>query len=80
MEGHPEGSESVRAAGDHVPAREGGGRDHGHLIQEGAHRRQGSGLHRLINYIEEKKVCVSEKLLQDIFSGNVFSSAPRLLS
>jgi hypothetical protein len=47
LEGHPEGSEGVRAAGDHVPAREGGGRDHGHLLQEGAHRRQGSGLHRL---------------------------------
>ncbi len=39
LEGHPEGSEGVRAAGDHVPAREGGGRDHGHLLQKGAHRR-----------------------------------------
>jgi hypothetical protein len=46
LEGHPEGSEGVRTAGDHVPAWEGGGRDHGHLLQEGAHRRQGSGLHR----------------------------------
>ena len=40
---HAEGAEDLRAAGDHLPARQGGGGDDGPQLQEGARPGQVGG-------------------------------------